>query len=74
VGGFSFWPQLPPAHAGEEVLVQFLLVRRYGGCGVLPSGTYHLELETTLPDRSSNAAELFATLLQELEDERTEVV
>jgi GT2 family glycosyltransferase len=74
VGGFSFWPQLPPAHAGEEVLVQFLLVRRYGGCGVLPSGTYHLELETTLPDRSSNAAELFATLLQEREDERTEVV
>ena len=40
----------------------------------MPGGTYHLELETTLPDRSSNAAELFATLLQELEDERTEVV
>jgi hypothetical protein len=74
VGGFSFWPLLPQQHAGEEVVVQFLLVRKYGGCGLLPSGTYHLELETTLPDRSSDAAELFATLLQQAEDMRTEVV
>jgi hypothetical protein len=31
-------------------------------------------LETTLPDRSSNATELFATVLHQLEDDRTEVV
>jgi GT2 family glycosyltransferase len=74
VGGFSFWRLLPPEHAGEEVVVQFLLIRRYGGCGILPSGTYHLELETTLPDRSSNATELFGTLLRRLGEEHREVV
>jgi glycosyltransferase involved in cell wall biosynthesis len=63
VGGFSFWPRLPANHAGEEVVVQFLLVRRFGGCGLLPSGTYHLEAETNVPDRSANAADLFPLLL-----------
>ena len=63
VGGFSFWPRLPTNHAGEEVVVQFLLVRRFGGCGLLPSGTYHLEAETNVPDRSANAADLFPLLL-----------
>ncbi len=54
VGGFSFWPELPPEHCGEEVAVQILLLRTYGGCGLLPSGTYHLELPTTIPDRRHN--------------------
>ncbi|HMQ34351.1 MAG TPA: glycosyltransferase family A protein, partial [Chloroflexaceae bacterium] len=54
VGGFSWWPRLPAAHAGEEVVVQFLLISRYGGCGVLPSGTYHLGLPTTVADRERN--------------------
>ena len=67
VGGFSFWRDLPPEHAGEEAVVQFLLVHRYGGCGLLPSGTYHLELETNVPDRSVNATELFPRLLERLE-------
>jgi glycosyltransferase involved in cell wall biosynthesis len=67
VGGFSFWSELPPEHAGEEAVVQFLLVHRYGGCGLLPSGTYHLELETNVPDRSVNATELFPRLLERLE-------
>jgi glycosyltransferase involved in cell wall biosynthesis len=67
VGGFSFWPRLPSGHAGEEVVVQWLLIRRYGGCGVLPSGTYHLGLPTEVPDRDRNATELFADLLRELE-------
>ena len=31
----------------EDVLVQNLLIRRFGGCGVVPSGTYHAEVETT---------------------------
>jgi GT2 family glycosyltransferase len=65
VGGFSWWERLPPAHAGEEVVVQWLLIRRYGGCGVLPAGTYHLMLPTNVPDREHNATDLFAELLAE---------
>ncbi|MGI5835083.1 MAG: glycosyltransferase family 2 protein [Chloroflexota bacterium] len=64
VGGFSFWNQLPPNHAGEEVLVQFLLLRKYGGCGVLPSGTYHLELPTLVSDRDVNATSLFKQIVE----------
>lgn len=65
VGGFSWWERLPAAHAGEEVVAQFLLLRKYGGCGVLPSGTYHLGLPTQVVDRSRNATELFADLIAE---------
>jgi glycosyltransferase involved in cell wall biosynthesis len=65
VGGFSWWDRLPPDHAGEEVLVQFLLIRRHGGCGILPSGTYHLGLPTNVADRARNATELFGQLLAE---------
>jgi glycosyltransferase involved in cell wall biosynthesis len=70
VGGFAFWPKLPPNHAGEEVVVQFLLIRRYGGCGILPSGTYHLGLPTSVEDRTHNAAELFGELLHEMEGQQ----
>lgn len=48
VGGFSFWSRLPRYHSGEEVLVQNLLLRRWGGCGVLPAGTYFSEVATTV--------------------------
>ena len=48
VGGFSFWSQLPRYHSGEEVLVQNLLMRRYGGCGIVPSGTYYAQVPTTV--------------------------
>jgi hypothetical protein len=44
---------------------QFLLLRKYGGCGILPSGTYHLGLPTTIEDRRHNATELFEELVQE---------
>src|SRR6266496_3195253 len=67
VGGFSWWTRLPPEHAGEEVVVQFLLIRKYGGCGILPSGTYHLGLPTTVQDRRRNATELFADLIEEFD-------
>jgi hypothetical protein len=54
VGGFSFWPRLPRYHSGEEVLVQNLLMRRWGGCGMVPSGTYYSQVPTTvLNDRDS---------------------
>ncbi|HEX6293275.1 MAG TPA: glycosyltransferase family A protein [Herpetosiphonaceae bacterium] len=65
VGGFSWWERLPPAHAGEEVVAQFLLIRKYGGCGILPCGTYHLGLPTTITDRERNAIELFGDLIRE---------
>lgn len=48
VGGFSFWEGLPRYPRGEEILVQNLLMRRYGGCGILPSGTYSNQVETTV--------------------------
>lgn len=67
VGGFSWWSRLPEEHAGEEVLVQFLLLRKYGGCGILPSGTYHLGLPTNVEDRRSNAISLFGEMIRELE-------
>ena len=68
VGGFSWWRRLPPEHAGEEALAQFLLIRRYGGCGILPSGTYHLGLPTTIEDRRVNATDLFGELIAEGEE------
>lgn len=48
VGGFSFWKRLPRYHSGEEVLVQNLLMRRWGGCAMVPSGTYYSQVPTTV--------------------------
>lgn len=48
VGGFSFWRRLPRYHSGEEVLVQNLLMRRWGGCAIMPSGTYYSELPSSV--------------------------
>ncbi len=56
-GGFGFWKELPRSHCGEDVLAQLRVAARFGGCGVLPSGAYHQELETTVPDRRVNAPE-----------------
>lgn len=68
VGGFGFWPRLGAEHAGEEVVVQLLLLRYHGGCGLLPSGTYHLGLPTTVPVRDENAVALFGNLIDEYEE------
>ncbi len=65
VGAFSWWRRLPPEHAGEEVVVQFLLLNKYGGCGILPCGTYHISLPTTIEDRRFNAIQLFEELRKE---------
>jgi hypothetical protein len=56
-GGFEFWKNLPEQHCGEDVLAQLRVMKKYGGCGILPSGVYHQELETTVPDRKVNAPE-----------------
>lgn len=57
VGGFSFWKDLPEKHSGEDVLAQLRVMKKFGGCGIIPSGVYHQELETTVPDRKVNAPE-----------------
>ena len=54
-GGFSFWKDLPEQHAGEDVLAQLRVMGVYGGCGLIPSGVYHQELPTTIPDRQVDA-------------------
>ena len=57
VGGFQFWKDLPEEHCGEDVLAQLRVMKKFGGCGILPSGVYHQELETTIPERKINAPE-----------------
>lgn len=54
-GGFTFWKDLPASHCGEDVLAQLRVAKKFGGCGVMPSGAYHQELETTVPDRRVDA-------------------
>lgn len=56
-GGFDFWQELPVKHCGEDVLAQLRVAKRFGGCGLIPSGVYHQELQTTIPDREVNAPE-----------------
>ncbi|HEX5419337.1 MAG TPA: glycosyltransferase [Gammaproteobacteria bacterium] len=60
LGGFSFWKELPKDHCGEDVLVQLRMLRAYGGAGIMPSGVFHQELPTTLPDRRIKADELLS--------------
>jgi glycosyltransferase involved in cell wall biosynthesis len=59
-GGFSFWRELPPQHAGEDVLAQLRIMEMYGGCGIIPSGVYHQELPTTIPDRTIDAPKVLS--------------
>ena len=54
-GGFGFWTELPPEHAGEDVEAQLRVAARWGGAGLFPSGAYHQELPTTIPDRRVDA-------------------
>lgn len=59
-GGFNFWKDLPKNHCGEDVLAQLKVMEKYGGCGLLPSGVYHQELITTIPNRKINAPEVLS--------------
>lgn len=54
-GGFDFWRELPPQHCGEDVLAQLRVMERFGGCGIIPSGAYHMELPTTVKERPVDA-------------------
>lgn len=66
VGGFAFWPRLPRYHSGEEVLIQNLLMRRYGGCAVMPSGTWHAEEPSTVLNAAGTVDGHALALLTEL--------
>ena len=55
VGGFDFWRDLPPKHAGEDVLAQLRVMAKYGGAGLIPTRVYHQELPTTVPERDVDA-------------------
>ncbi len=55
VNGFRFWENLPYEHAGEDVVAELRVMDRYGGCGLIPSGVYHQELPTTVPNRKIDA-------------------
>lgn len=57
-GGFDFWPDLPPEHCGEDVLAQLRVMERFGGCGIIPSGAYHMELPTTISERRVDAPQV----------------
>jgi len=59
-GGFGFWTELPPEHAGEDVEAQLRVAARWGGAGLFPSGAYHQELPTTIPDRRVDAPHVLA--------------
>ena len=54
-GGFDFWQELPAEHCGEDVLAQIRVMAKYGGCGIIPSGAYHMELPTTVRSRRYDA-------------------
>ncbi|VXB86436.1 Glycosyl transferase 2 family protein [Arthrobacter sp. 9AX] len=54
-GGFSFWPNLPVEHAGEDVVAQWQVMERHGAAGILPSGAVHLESPTTVTERRVEA-------------------
>lgn len=66
VGGFDFWSRLPRYHSGEDVLVQNLLMRRYGACGIIPSGTWHAELPSTVLNDQGTVDGHALTLLDEM--------
>jgi glycosyltransferase involved in cell wall biosynthesis len=62
VGGFNFWTELPDNIVGEHVLAQIRVMKKFGGCGILPSGVYDQELPSTLPKTTVDAPEeLFRT-------------
>lgn len=68
VGGFLFWKELPDVHAGEDVLAQLRVMDFYGGCGLIPSGVYHLQLPTTIPDRQVDAPKFSSIEVEKHDD------
>lgn len=55
-GGFDFWKHLPDDYWGEDVLAQLRVMARFGGCGIVPSGAYHMDLPSTLEQTGEGQA------------------
>jgi glycosyltransferase involved in cell wall biosynthesis len=66
VGGFSFWENLPRYQSGEEVLVQNLMMRRWGGCSIIPSGTYFSQVPSTVLNEKGTVDGSALDLLDEM--------
>lgn len=66
VGGFAFWSRLPRYHSGEEVLVQNLLLRQWGGCAIMPSGTYYTQVPSTVLNEAGTVDGHALSLLPEM--------
>ena len=66
IGGFSFWDRLPRYQSGEEVLVQNLMMRRWGGASIIPSGTYFSEMPTTVLNENNSVDGHAMDLLDEM--------
>jgi len=62
VGGFDFWRDLPEDAVGEDVVAEQRVMARFGGCGLLPTGAFHQQLPTTVPDRACDAPYLLPVL------------
>jgi hypothetical protein len=76
VGGSSFWSRLPRYHSGEEVLVQNLLMRLWGGCAIMPTGTYYSQVPTTVLNEAGtvdgHALDLLAEMIERYAPETSE--
>jgi GT2 family glycosyltransferase len=66
IGGFSFWDRLPRYQSGEEVLVQNLMMRRWGGASIVPSGTYFSEVPSTVLNEKGKVDGSALDLLDEM--------
>lgn len=66
VGGFTFWTRLPRFQSGEEVLVQNLMMRNWGGCAIAPSGTYYSEVPSTVLNEAGTVDAHALSLLDEM--------
>lgn len=60
-GGFEFWRKLPSEHDGELAVAELQVMERDGGCGILPSGAFHLDLPSTLAPRRVDALRAILT-------------
>jgi hypothetical protein len=65
VGGFR--SVRLPLPLGEEVLVQNLLMRHFGGCAVVPAGTYHAEMPSTVLNAAGTDGHALALLPEMIE-------
>jgi hypothetical protein len=72
-GGFTFWSELPSEHAGEDVFAQLCVMARYGGCAIVPSGAYHMEVPTTIPNRVVDAPRVLPRRMLAPQQSRQEV-